>query len=180
MPRKPRVKAGTSKSAALARRKAFAQAYITNGRNGTQAAITAGFSPNGADVTAAQLLGEPRVREMLAELAAPAAERAGVSIERTLQELARLAYADPRRMFKADGTPIPIHEMDEDVAATIASVEVETLGEGEGQIGRTTKMKVWDKPRALEMTMRHLGLYEKDNSQRGPDLALQIVVMGPE
>ena len=45
--------------------------------------------------------------------------------------------------------------------------------------GRTTKLKVWDKNAALEKAMKHLGLYEKDNSQRAPNLALQVVLVGP-
>lgn len=41
---KPRVKAGTSAQAAAERRERFVEAYITNGGNGKQAAITAGFA----------------------------------------------------------------------------------------------------------------------------------------
>lgn len=177
MPR-ARVKAGTSKAAAAERRKAFAREYIRNGRNGTQAAITAGFAPKSADVTAAQLLGDPRVRALIDEMTASAAQISGLSLERTLQEVARLAYADPRRMFRPDGTLIPVHEMDDDVAATVASFEHETkVTDGEdgiGTIARVAKLKTWDKNAALEKAMKHLGLYERDNAQRGENLAVTV------
>jgi Terminase small subunit len=39
-----RVKAGNGQAAAAARRGVFVQAYMANGHNATQAAITAGFS----------------------------------------------------------------------------------------------------------------------------------------
>lgn len=180
MPR-ARVKAGTSKAAAAERRKAFAREYIRNGRNGTQAAIAAGFAPKSADVTAAQLLGDPRVRSLIDEITASAAQISGLSLERTLQEVARLAYADPRRMFRPDGTLIPVHEMDDDVAATVASFEHETKvtndEDGIGTIARVAKLKTWDKNAALEKAMKHLGLYERDNAQRGENLAVTVKLL---
>jgi len=48
--------------------------------------------------------------------------------------VARVAYADPRRLFDADGKPIPLHELPEEVAATIASYEVSPNGRDEGEI----------------------------------------------
>ena len=38
----------------------------------------------------------------------------------------------------------------------------------------------WPKTEALTQVMRHLGLFERDNSQRGPNLAIQINLVGPE
>lgn len=177
MPR-ARVKAGTSRAAAAERRNDFAREYIRNGRNGTRAAITAGFAPKNADVQAAQLLTDPRVRELIDEMTASAAQISGLSLERTLQEVARLAYADPRRMFRPDGTLIPVHEMDDDVAATVASIEHETkLAGDDGDIIRLAKLKTWDKNAALEKAMKHLGLYERDNAQRGENLAVTVKLL---
>jgi len=41
-----------------------------------------------------------------------------------------------------------------------------------------TKIKFWDKNRALEMAMKHLGLYNRDNTQRSENLSLQVVLVG--
>ena len=172
---KPRPKAGTSKGASLVRKEDFARAYIANGKNGTQAAIAVGYSAKTARSQAARLLTDVSLRSLIDELEKKHAERAGLSIERTLQEVARLAYADPRKMFRADGSLIPIHEMDADTAAAVASIEHDSIkGLDEAETGRTTKIKVWDKNAALEKAMKHLGLYEKDNSQRGESLAIKI------
>jgi hypothetical protein len=47
----------------------------------------------------------------------------GLDQERTPREIARIAYADPRKLFASDGSPIPIHQLDADTAATVEVVE---------------------------------------------------------
>jgi hypothetical protein len=51
------------------------------------------------------------------------------------REIARVAYADPRRLFRAEGTLVPIVELDEDAAGMIAAIEVD-------EDGRTTKVRM--------------------------------------
>lgn len=180
---KPRVKAGTSKSAVAQRRKAFAKAYVANGRNGTQAAITAGFSKNGADVVAARLLGDARVSALIEELTEKHSAAADLTIERTLREVARLAYFDPRKLYDDEGNMKQPHEWDDATAAAIGSIEVLEEFEGSGEdrrmSGYTKKVKPWDKNAALEKAMKHLGLYEKDNAQQAESLTLRIVAATP-
>lgn len=78
---KKRVKAGTSKAAAAARRALFVEAYCTNGRNATQAAKTAGFSPKSAERQGLRLTSDVRVstavEKRLADVLAVAQERCG-------------------------------------------------------------------------------------------------------
>lgn len=175
---KVRGKAGTSKAAAEVRRRAFAVAYTSNGRNGTQAAITAGFPPKGAAVAASRMLKEPKIISHIEELTARAETITGLDADRTLREVARVAYSDPRKLYASDGTPRPITELDDDCAAVVAGVEVLEEFEGRGEdrklIGYTKKLKLWDKNAALEKAMKFHGLYEKDNSQRGESLAIKI------
>lgn len=177
----PRPKAGTSKEAAADRRAAFVREYIKNGRNGTQAAIAAGFSEKGARVTAAKLLAEPNIAAMVDARVARASEISGLTVERTLMEVARLAYSDPRPFLHSDGTLKPVEEWTHDMAASVASLEVLEEYEGTGDdrklVGHTKKLKFWDKNAAIEKAMKHLGLYEKDNSQTRPNLALQVVLV---
>ena len=91
------------------------------------------------------------------------------SAERVLLEASRLATFDPRRLFKEDGSPKPINELDDDTAAALAGLDVteEWSGSGEGRVfvGLTKKYKVADKNSALEKLFRHHGLYEKDRAQ---------------
>lgn len=95
-----------------------------------------------------------------------------LTTERTLREIARLAYCDPRKFFYDNGAPKPIHELDDDSAAALAGMEVTEEYEGSGQDrvfkGFTKKYKLADKNAALEKAMKHLGQYEQDNKQRSP------------
>ncbi len=155
--------------------------YIKNGRNGTQAAIAVGYAEKSAHVRAARLLRDDKVLAMVEGRVARAAEISGLTVERTLMEVARLAYSDPRQFLQSDGSLKPTEEWTPDMAAAVASLEVLEEYEGSGEdrkyIGQTKKLKFWDKNAALEKAMKHLGLYEKDNSQTRPNLALQVVLV---
>jgi phage terminase small subunit len=177
-----RPKAGTSKAAAADRRRLFVLAYIANGHNGTQAAIAAGFSEKTARSQGQRLLTDVDVQNLLAGHSRDVAAIVGLDTERTLREVARLAYNDPRQFFAADGTLKPIEEWTEDMGAAVASLEVDELFAGTGEdrkaVGHTKKLKFWDKNAALEKAMKHHGLYERDNGRQGQSYSLQVVVVG--
>lgn len=160
--------AGNSQAAAAQRRKRFIAAYLQNGNNATEAAKSAGFSAKTAYSAGGRLLKKVDVKEALARAAQAVAEKAGLSVERTLREVARIAYSDPRRFYNPDGSLKEIHELDEDTAATVAQVEIDEIKADGVVIGRTKKLKHWDKNAALEKAMKYHGLYEKDNSQSKP------------
>lgn len=162
-------KAGRAKPAVTERRKAFIAAYLSNGHNCTQAAIAAGFSPRTAYSQGQRLLKNVEVSQALAVAAKSAGDAAGLKTERTIQELRRIAFSDPRQFFRADGSVVPPTEWTEDMAGAVASFE---------QVGGSFKIKFNDKMAALQQSMRHLGLYERDNRQRGENLALQINLVG--
>lgn len=96
---------------------------------------------------------------------------AAVSIERMLVELARLAFSDPRKLVDKNGKLLPLHELPDDIAAAVASVEVDEYGK--------VKYKLWDKGAAQDKLAKHLGLYDKDNRQKTSPLAeLARALMG--
>jgi phage terminase small subunit len=168
MKTKPRVKAGTSKTAAQLRRAAFVEAYITNGGNATEAAISAGYSAKTAYSAGGRLLKDVDIAAAITARRGVLIEKFELTTERTLREIARLAYFDPRKMYNADGSLKAIHELDDDTAAGIAGIEVDEIKDGKVVIGVTRKFKQWDKNAALDKAMKHLGQYEQDNLQKGP------------
>lgn len=178
--KKVRAKAGTSKVAAEHRRALFISAYITNGGNGTQAAITAGYSAKTAESQASRLLRDVRVKAEVEAAREAARQRFGLTQERVLLEVARLAFVDPRKFFNADGTARNITELDDDTAAALAGVEVLEEFEGAGKervfIGYTKKYKLADKNAALDKAMKHLGLFLKDREQLGAAIGKAIIV----
>ena len=166
--RKPakRAKAGTGKDTAAARRSAFVTAYFANNENATRAAVVAGFSEKSAYQQGARLLKDVRVLAEIDARRAELASKAGLSLERTLLEISRLAYSDPRKMFNPDGSLKAIADLDDDTAATLASFETQEIESGDVVIGSLKKIKVWDKKGALDMAMRFHGGYKKDNEQQ--------------
>lgn len=64
----------------------FCQEYIKDS-NGTQAAIRAGYSPNGASNRGAMLMRSPVIREYIQKIQAKAAQKADVTAEKILREL---------------------------------------------------------------------------------------------
>ncbi|MGC8534913.1 MAG: terminase small subunit [Rhizomicrobium sp.] len=171
------AKKPTNHAAAVVRRRTFAEAYIANGRNATQAAIAAGYSPKTARMQGSRLLTCDDVKVVINAVAARSQAISGLTADRTLLELARLAYFDPRKLFDDSGNLKAVADLDDDTAAAVAGLDVQ---DGRGEDGaQTKKLKLWDKNAALDKAMKYLGLFEKDNAQRGPDLALQVVLIGP-
>lgn len=167
----PKAKLGSSKEEVENRKVTFAKAFLANGGNARQAAITAKYSLKSVDAQASRLLKDAKVQEILKAERARALTAADITVERVLREVGRIAFADTRKLFKADGTMVPVRDLDDDTAASLASVEVDEIKAGGAVIGNTHKIKMWDKGAALEKLMKHLGLYEKDNSQKGDALA---------
>ena len=169
---KKRSKAGNTQEDAEHRRKLFAEAYLTNGGNASQAAVSAGFSEKTAGAAGSRLLKHVAVSTLIQQRRKVVVEKMELTTERTLREIARLAYVDPRKFFHADGRPKEITELDDDTAAALAGMEVTEEWAGTGkdrvQVGVTKKYKLADKNAALEKAMKHLGQYEKDNKQRSP------------
>lgn len=144
-----------------ARQQRFVDEYLID-LNGTQAAIRAGYSPKTANEQAAQLLAKLSVAQEIQKRIKDRQKRTEITQDRVLQELARIAFFDPRRLFDSNGKPIQISELDDDTAAALAGLDVQEEYEGSGEdrvfIGYTKKYKVSDKNTALTNAMRHLGM----------------------
>jgi phage terminase small subunit len=65
-----------------------------------------------------------------------------------------------KTLFDERGNLKPITELTLEQAASIASVEVvkKNLAAGDGQMDTVLKIRLWDKPRALEMLAKHFAL----------------------
>jgi phage terminase small subunit len=160
---------------AKARRLRFIEAFLSNGENASQAALAAGFAKRSAGQQGSRLLKNDEVRAEIDKRRTEVLDKFRLTTERTYQEIARLAYADPRKFFNSDGSIKPVHELDDDCAAVIASIELDEIKADGQTIGVTRKIKSWDKNAALEKAAKILGLFGKDNAQSQP--MTRIVVM---
>jgi phage terminase small subunit len=119
---------------------------------------------------ASALMADSKVSTRVKELKERITNAGIASAERVLLEASRLALFDPRKLFREDGSPKPINELDDDTAAALAGLDVLEEFEGSGDervfVGYTKKYKIADKNSALEKLFKHHGLYEKDNEQK--------------
>ena len=144
----------------------FCREYIID-LNGFQAMLRAGYSKTTAAKQLARLLSEPEVTARIAELKQESTQRLEITADRVLQEIARIAFLDPARVFDEDGTIKPITEMDEDTRRAIGSLEVTQFGQD--GIGILSKVKLIDKKGGLEMLAKHLKLLTQVHEHTGKD-----------
>jgi phage terminase small subunit len=112
------------------------------------------------------------------------AEKAMVSAQEVVQTYSKIARYDARKLFTPDGQLKAIHELDDDTAACIASIEVitQTVKRKRGKpqpavISRIHKIKVWDKTVALQALGRIHALF-RDKVEVNATLTLESLVLG--
>ncbi|QJP14814.1 terminase small subunit [Starkeya sp. ORNL1] len=163
------------------KRRAFIDEYLVD-RNGKQAAIRAGYSPNAAEQTASVLLRNHKVSSAIEAQISERSLRTRVDADRTLTELARIGFSDVRKLFTHDGKLKKLHELDADTAGAVASVKVVTRSLGDGEVEYVHEIKMWDKNTALDKIAKHLGLLSEKLILRGqvenPLTALIMSVQG--
>jgi phage terminase small subunit len=152
----------------------FVQEYLVDS-NASQAALRAGYSPNTAESQGCRLLKNAKVAAAIAEGQKKTADKLGVTAERVVAEMAKLAFGDVRALFDEAGNLKPPHEWGEEAAAIVAGLDVVTRNVGDGEVEHVAKIKQWDKPKALEMLARHLGLFNDKLHVTGvEDLAAKL------
>lgn len=156
------------------RQRSFIAEYLKD-KSATNAYMRAyGVSRGTAERAGPRLMGHVGVKaeidRHLSAVVEAAKHEAGVTLERVIRELARIAFFDARKLFDADGNPLRITDLDDDTVAAIAGLDVLEEFEGSGQDrvlrGHIKKWKLAAKDGALDKLMRHLGGYAKDNEHK--------------
>jgi phage terminase small subunit len=137
----------------------FADEYLVD-LNATRAAIRAGYSERTAGQIGGENLKKPEIRKAVAERMKARSERTGITQDKVLKEYARIAFFDPRKLFNADGSLRRVTELEEDVAAFIAGMDVVEIGNEKAGFGLVRKLKLADKLGALNSLARHLGMFD--------------------
>ncbi len=138
----------------------FCEEYMID-LNATQAAIRAGYSPASAKTVGPRLLENVGVQKRIAQLQAEQSRRTGVSADRVVRELAKVAFVNAGDLIDAKTASLKNDVARDDLAA-VQSVKVKMFGED----GLEREVKLADKLRALDLLGRHLGMYSgtTDNS----------------
>lgn len=148
----------------------FAQ-LLAKGSTADDAYVGAGFSANRGNAT--RLKANESVEKRVQELMVAGAEKAGVTVERVMQELAKIGFSDIRKAFTESGGLKRPEEWDDEFAGSVASVKVVTRQSGERDehdrpiIEHVHEFKAWDKRAALVDLGKHLGMFRDDGEKAG-------------
>jgi phage terminase small subunit len=137
----------------------FVEEYLVD-LNGAAAVRRAGYKQKNADVIAFQLLGKTLVQEALNAAQRERSARTGITADRVIREIARVAFADPRAVMEWGPNGVALRDskaLSDDEAAAVAEVSETWTDSG----GGSRKVKLHDKVAALEKLARHVGLYEE-------------------
>lgn len=145
-----------------AKQQRFVDEYLID-LNATQAAIRAGYSPQTAQEQGSQNLSKLMVSEAIDKALAARSRRTGITQDRVLRELAKVAFVNANDVIDPDSATVRANATEEDLAC-IQAVKVKT-SESEMGYSSEREIKLYDKMRALEMLGKHLGLFDK----RGQD-----------
>jgi phage terminase small subunit len=153
--------AGTSKAEAKAAKELlFADLYVANGSIASKAYLAAGYkakNANSAAVLAGRMLRKAHIAALIRERTQKRLEAARLEADEVILSAARVLRFDPARLFHENGTRKNMHELDEATRLALS---------GELDDNGALKLKFPDKNAAREQLMKHLGLFEKDNTQK--------------
>jgi phage terminase small subunit len=152
------------------RHESFCRHYVSSW-DWRKAGAAVGYAVTSSDVLAC----EPQIRYRVAELSDALLKSADITAQRVMLELARVGFSDIRKIVDDAGQLRAISDLDDDIAAAISGIEVETRYEQEmvqdlatGEMVRralpvvTTKIKKSDKVAALNILAKHFKLVGDD------------------
>ena len=147
----------------------FTKALLADpGFNATKAAKAAGYAA--PSVSANNLLKNKIVASVIGKAIHDRAAKFEVKADDVLRELMRIALASPKKLLDSDGNLIDLQDLSDDVAASVKTMKITVRhvkgADGEYNEERNTEIQFWDKVTALDLLGKHLGLYEKDNTQQ--------------
>lgn len=154
-----------------AKHERFAQA-VAQGQSASQAYVTAGYAAN--EGNAGRLNRNERVRARIEEILSEGAEKAGVTVQRIIDELAKVGFANMADYMRggADGDPyLDFSRLTREQAAALGEVTVEDFKDGRGSDARDVRrvrFKLHDKLSALEKLGKHLGMFKERVEHSGP------------
>ena len=128
--------------------------------NQTRAAIRAGYPPLAAAQQASEILKLPKVAARVAEIQAEKSRRIGLTTDRVLQEIARLALVDPTDIID-DATGRVSAGAAADDRAAIQSIKVKRYFDRSGQEVTEHEIRLNDKVKALELLCKAMGITEQ-------------------
>lgn len=135
-------------------------------KNGTQAAINAGYKPSNAKGAAIHLLSKATIRDAIRDKQNAVAYRALLAVEDVLRETMIVAFSSLGDYLDFSGDEITekrASEVDETKLRALQSIKITvrtiTDSEGNPDVTRTVEYKLWNKMDALDKLAKHFGMF---------------------
>jgi phage terminase small subunit len=160
--------------------KAFVDQWLLNGGNASQAYRDAfGYSGKWAAKKAHQIQLHPKVKQYM-ELVQECAgfvliDAASCNAKRAFDEESAIAYFDPRRMFKEDGSVMSPKDWPDDVARAIAGIDIDEVILEDGTAKRKYKVRFWNKGDSLNRIQKCLGM-QREPQEAERQLSLKALL----
>jgi len=145
----------------------FVEEYIKD-LNATQAAIRAGYSPNGAKKQGFNLLRHPHIYPLIQAKQRARLTRLEVRADDVIDRIRRIAACDLRLAYDQDtGQPLRAVDLPDDLAPAVDAIKTD-------EHGTIISLKLSPRLHALELLARHLDLLRPDLVP-APDVSLTQV-----
>lgn len=142
----------------------FAHEYILDPTDKEAAAIRAGYSKQTAYGQARRLMTDPRIKKLIEEAQDKVTENVLITKERIIQELATIAFSNPKNVVSEDADGDPAVFFRDVTYANAAGMEV-TFGitTGSSKIKQVfiKTPKTPDKIAALKLIGQHMGMFKE-------------------
>lgn len=155
------------------KQKRFVEEYLVD-LNATQAAIRAGYSPETAGAIGGENLQKPEISRAIGKKMAEQSKRTGVTADRVVRELAKVAFLDMTKVVDGQGR-IKENASEEDKSC-IESIKYKSSSTDQGD-SVEREVKVASKLKALELLGKHLGMFSDKFSVEG---AVPVIISGEE
>jgi len=152
------------------RQQMFVREYLSNGLKCAQALRAVGYSECSARRHTSRFTKNPTIARIVTRQAGRAMARREITAERVLDEMAKVAFFDPRRIFDAKGGLLAPGEIGDEEAAAIAGLDVRQTQDG----SELKKIRLADKTKSLEMLGRYLRLFQ-DRVEHSGAVGVQLI-----
>lgn len=152
----------------------FVEEYLTD-LNATQAAIRAGYRQQHAGIIGYENLTKPYIRDAIEAAQRERSARTGITADRVVQEIARVALANLSDVLSWDSDGVVL-KSSTDISAD-ATAAISEITDTRSELGGMVRVKLHNKVAALEQLAKHVGLY---HDRASPAAADAIVLYLPD
>ncbi len=151
----------------------FVEEMLIDPSSVTKAAKRAGYSTYTANESGGRLMMDPRVRRAIQVAQDTRAEAIGISKERVLQELAKVAFAQLGEQVKlTDDGDIDMGSLKNTISEVAISA---TSGRNKSKTTTVKTVKMADKVAALVKLGQHLGMFKEQVEHSGQVGLLELI-----